>query len=1194
MRYLKWLLPLCLACQAASAVQTIHLKDYLGHTWSNELISYPLDADLQKATALRVTDDTGAALPCQVVNGWLYLLVDLKADTERIFTVQPGQPAPAERQVRVNEDGGLLTFDTGVMAVRLTAGTQDFPTPAACGQVPGPLRGVRIADGAWIGKSWLGAPLKVIAYQTIVKARGPLFAEATVTYTFEGNKHYAFTLRAIAGQPTAIVDETMDLNPGGKYRLLTYKNDIERSTWDWWNFEGGDHLIKGDHSLHEANAFFSFYDGLQPDQCRWRGSQASEPRRGLDAKGKTWQAWDNYSVEAYAPLVYDRDEEFNRVSGWWVNSFPDYSMFFTILNERDPHSAAITFSQGKPSHNVNPTYDDPKQPWIKMMTEMNDLRIWTRTAKDLQVVAPIVLGSRNWLLTVEPQAALPPKGSKPISTGYLAIPKYSRYPLEKLKDWTFDWPEPKNAWPRLCCKAGDLAGMKARVAAAGEAGKSIYVPAIYQADGTPDKMVKQLWLLKSTVEDSFIAYGFGDINWFHISGNTISMMPLWDAAMATPGLDPQVRANIKAYGAFLIQRAWDDDYWPPKEGAHGWGSINMGTLASTERVMTAAVGVGIPGDAEWVKRSKGHMLGNLLPWVADDGSGVSCPSYLGASIEQVLHMSIALKYGGGYDAFKEEPRLHKFAQFMMDICTPPDPRSPIGSGSMGLPMGAKLDPNAKNRVNMWAVGDTSRTMTTSMMDELALGFSGVDEQLAGGLLTMSARMGHPAGDWSIAGAMLQNITSKPTEPDLHSRWYPGYAAFMRDNRPAESWLAYRQTQFSVDHFHVDQGAFTFWAKGMPLMLDWGSMYSPDAMWSVYHNRISWNVQEGPLKPCPGNGGPGCAYQGMMFYDHKFEPWSSECEMRADGMSATGSGGVVKCFRTLSAADYVQGETDVKLMRKEYYYPDTPQASAGNPNDSVPLVQTPPFSWLRRVLFAKAQADTDPQYVLVRDDFYGKCPPPTASFWVMAKDLKFTGNQAHATGQFGVDLELYSALPAQATYSQWSFEHQNWGGEKQLCARVTQPEGKPFLTLLYPRKPEEPLPTFTTLAHGDGVRIALPASTDYAFLAPTLVNYRDDQVAFAAPGGYLRLAGDTARIVLNTGGAATVRGITLTAQQAASLDIRKDGLQLRTDGEKQTITLSGALPAHRHLTLDGKSVSAKLKKGVLSIEVGAGAHTIVIR
>ena len=738
MRVVFWslflVLLVSLACQAAHAEQIIHLKEYLGHSFTDELISYPLEANLRQAASLQVIDETGAALPCQVVNGRIYLLVSLKADSQRTFTVRPGQPAAAERQVRVSEDAGMLTFDTGVMAVRLTNGKQNYAVPVDAAQAPGPLHGVRIADGAWIGKSWLAAPLKVTAYQTTVKARGPLFAEAGVTYAFEGGKRYTFTLRAIAGQPTAIIDENMDLNPGGKYKLLSYKNDRERSVWDWWNLEGADHLVTGSHALHEANVFFSFYDGLQPDQCRWRGSLATDPRKGVDVNGKTWLAYDNYSTEAYAPLTYDRDEEFNRVSGWWVNSFPDYSMLFTILNEKNPTSAAITFSQGQPSHNVNPSYDDPAEPWIKMMTEMNDLRIWTHKDRDLQVVAPIVLGSRNWLLTVEPQAALPPKGAKPISTGYLAIPKYSRYPLEKLKDWTFDWPEDKIAYPRLFCKPGDSKGMQARVAASGnDAKNSQYVPDIYKADGTPEQMVKQVMaFLKPQVDDSFAAYGLGNINWFHISLNTIMSMHLWDAAMGTPGHRSGDAREAQSVGAFLIQRSWDDDYWPPKEGAHG-GAIRLGTLACTGRVLCAAASAGFPHHQAWVSRSKEYMLGNLLPWIGEDGSGSACPSYLGAGDEQALFMALALKYGGGYDAFKEEPRVRKFAQFMMDLMTPPDPRP------------RQNDPTKRNLVSYWVIGDTSRQEATGMLSALSLGFAGVDDQLAGALLTMSKRMGNPPG-----------------------------------------------------------------------------------------------------------------------------------------------------------------------------------------------------------------------------------------------------------------------------------------------------------------------------------------------------------------------------------------------------------------------------------------------------------------
>jgi hypothetical protein len=305
---------------------------------------------------------------------------------------------------------------------------------------------------------------------------------------------------------------------------------------------------------------------------------------------------------------------------------------------------------------------------------------------------------------------------------------------------------------------------------------------------------------------------------------------------------------------------------------------------------------------------------------------------------------------------------------------------------------------------------------------------------------------------------------------------------------------------------------------------------------------------------------------------------------------------VKVFRTLPAADYVQGQSDVSLLAKQFYYPDKPYS--GNPNDHIPTVKITPFSWQRRLLFAKAQADADPQYLLVRDDFLGACPPPTASFWIMAKDLKFTGNQVHATGQLGVDLELYSVLPTKATYGQWSFEHQNWGGEKQLCVRVTEQESKPFLTLLYPRRPEEPMPVFTALAEGNGVKITTPdiagSPIDYAFLAVDVVNYHDEQVTFAAPSGYVRLTGNHARLVLNAGGSAGAQGITLTATQAVSLEIGPDSLLLKTDGEQQKISLRGKLPPTPGVTIDGKRALVTVQNGELLIPVSAGAHSISVQ
>lgn len=1183
---------------AATAAQELRIKEYLGRTWSDELVSFPLDRSLAKAAGVSVTDAAGKPQPCQVADGRVYLLVTLPANGELVFSVAKGASAvKPEHDATVSEADGMVTLDAGALAMRLPAGQKQFAAPVVADTVPGPLQGVRGAQGAWLGKSWLQAPLKVTGMATIVTATGPLFAEARVEYTFEGGKHYRFTARVIAGQPLAIIDETMDLNPDGKFALLKYANDADASTWEWWNLADSEHLGVGTTGHQQpANVIFSFYTGLEPNACRWIAGRANHPSKGVDAQGKI--AMSVEAAEAYAPLTYGADEQFNRLTGWWLNSFSNRSHAFTMYNDAKPDNPAVSLIMGRPSRNINPNMVPPPEPWVKITSGLNDMRILTRQAKDIQVWGPICLGSREWMLSVAPQSAFPAKGAPAMPYTYHAMLKYSYFPLDKIKDWSFDWPEPKNTWPRLFCQAGDLATMQARVkAASGAMAQTAGIPAIYRANGTPEAMAKQaLTLLEGQVRGALDGNSHGGINWFHASLGMIAAMPLWEAAMATPGLDPAVRAKLKACGAFVAHRAWDDDYWPSKEAGNGWGSINMGTLAGTARVLTAAAMAGHPRHDAWLKRSRGYLDGNLGPLQFPDGSNVSCPHYMGAAMEPILFMALAMKYGGGYDAFREDPRLRKAGQFMIDILTPPDPRSPlVGGGQAGLPLGAKLNPAARNRRNIWPLGHTSRTETTGIIDLLALGYAGIDEPLAGALRTMSAEMGGTSGGAFVPTALLSNVTSPPAAPDLRSRWYPYYGAILRDNQPAETWFAIRYSKHAADHFQADMGAFTLFAHGVPLMMDFGSMYSPENGQAVYHNRIAWNVREGEPKPCPGNQKPGCFYEGMTYFEHKVEPWTDQVETYGQGQGPIDAFGEIKTFASLPAADFLLGHTDVRNLQTEPYFPDTSAATAPDPNQKRQTAPVTPFAWQRRVLFAKAQPGSAASFLLVRDDFVGNCPAPTASFWVMAEELTFAGNRAHAKGQFGVDLELVALQPAQPAFTKWQWEHKNWGGERQLCVRIPQTSGKPNLVLLYPHARDAILPEFTTIAGGNGVKAKhADGAAEFAFLAPSAVEFDGDGVRFQGTAGTVTVQGDAATVALPQPGTVTATGVTLACTGAASLRAGDKRLTVATDGAAQTVTLSGKLPAKPALTLDGKKLRAKLDAGILTLAVPEGRHEIVVQ
>ncbi len=1183
----------------AGPAQEVKLRDYLNHTWSDELISYPLDKGLAGAKAVQAKDEAGTAVPTQISDGRVYLLLTLPANAEKKITIEPADsPVLPPKPAAIRAEADALILDSGTVSFKLPAGEKKYDPPADPANVPGPLLGVRLGGaGAWIGKSWLETPVKVKSFKTTVGPNGPLFAEATVDYTFEGDRHYTFNVRVVAGQNAAVISEHMDVNPGDRYVLLKYSNDADASSWEWWNLADSEHMLPGQgRNEQPANAVFSFYSGLEPNQCRWTAGRPTHPRKGVDADGKPTVMQE--SGELYAPLTYEDDERFNRLTGWWLNSFSDRSYSFTFFNDAKPAAPAVSLLMGRPSRNVNPHMNPPPEPWIKILTGLNDMRIWTLKEKDLRVFAPICLGSREWLLMLEPQSDLRPKGDKQVSNAFRRVLSHSWYPLEKVKDWTFDWPEPANAWPRLFCNAGDMDEMKKRVAAAtGEMAKSQLIPAIYKTGGTPDAMAKQaLERLEGAVKGALWADGHGSINWFHASLHMMQAMPLWEAAMATPGIDPAVRAKIKAYGAFVAHRAWDDDYWPPKETANGWGSANMGTLAAGARVLCAAAMAGHPDQQRWLKRCRGYLDGNMIGLMGEDGSGLSCPHYLGASTDPVLYMALALKYGGNYNCFKEDPRWPKFCQFMIDILTPPDPRSPLIGGQYGLPFGAKLDPGVKNRRNIWPLGHTSRTETTGILDMLALGMQGQDEKLAGALRYMSSEMGATSSGAFVAYALISNSTSQPVPPELKSRWYPQYGAILRDGRPAEDWFAIRYSKFAFDHFQSDMGAFTLFAKGVPLMMDFGSMYSPENGQPVYHNRVSWDVQEGTPKPCPGNQKDGCFYKGLTFFEHTVEPWTCKAEAFGEGQAPTDAFGEITAFSSTAGADFLLGKTDVKTLQTLPYFETTSAASAPDPNQKRILEKIAPFAWERRVLFAKPQNEIDPLFILVRDDFSAPCPPPMISYWVMATDLKFDGARAVATGQFGVDLDLYCAQPASPQFAQWQWEHKNWGGEKQLCVRIPQNEGKPVLVALCPRKAGETPPAFAAIAGGNGVKIAgpQPDTANFAFLAPSKVEFTEGDVRFSGTAGAVRSAPTGATLVLSAPGSASAPGISLESTGSASLTLQGGAAAISTYGGVQTLKVAGAkLPASPQIQLDGKKHEGKKIESGWEFEVPEGEHTLML-
>ncbi len=143
--------------------------------------------------------------------------------------------------------------------------------------------------------------------------------------------------------------------------------------------------------------------------------------------------------------------------------------------------------------------------------------------------------------------------------------------------------------------------------------------------------------------------------------------------------------------------------------------------------------------------------------------------------------------------------------------------------------------------------------------------------------------------------------------------------------------------FAVGHGHSDRGCFILYAKGAPLMIDFGSQYEPSIREAYFHNGgLIFNPDE-TVRACPGRGKPGCFFTGKVWSEHTVEPftclepgWDPEANNLDDAL------GKAVDFTTFPTADYAAMERHINyLNRVPYMFEEThKQFMAGGPADDV--------------------------------------------------------------------------------------------------------------------------------------------------------------------------------------------------------------------------------------------------------------------
>jgi hypothetical protein len=104
---------------------------------------------------------------------------------------------------------------------------------------------------------------------------------------------------------------------------------------------------------------------------------------------------------------------------------------------------------------------------------------------------------------------------------------------------------------------------------------------------------------------------------------------------------------------------------------------------------------------------------------------------------------------------------------------------------------------------------------------------------------------------------------------------------------------------------------------------------------------------------------------------------------------------------------------------------------------------------------------------------------------------------------------------------------------QLGVIASIRKGAGFLVVVYPRLKEQPRPVVVPIAGGRGVKVVSPGATDWVFLSPTKLSYRDETVGFDGTVGAVQMRGRRIRANLGAAGKLAVAGHLIEADHAVA-------------------------------------------------------------
>jgi hypothetical protein len=766
----------------------VSITDYIGIAWNNELVHYKLEfkkGELSGGAYAKV-ESNGKEIPSQITdverfeddgsiksyNVWFQ--ADILANQSVSYEIQPGVKGISDSSgVKIVFDKDSVTLKTKIasgeeVGTKLLLINKEFTWPVDADKVSGPLLGILLTSEKITGKGIINAPFKIKSVKSELLSSGPLFAEVKTHYVFSEG-YWTFRAKMIKNCPMIIIDEEFD-------------NGISDKPWDKFDCFHSFTLNEGDFKPTETYLSAKTNFNGKVDHAELYDIMTNEADESWLKKGGIGNSYFASPVSGFS-LKFTKDQTFFYLTGYpkgghlirFVQPGSDAVGFASLDTMKWKNPEGIRF--GETSNGrlmVNFPLQRYVQDWISDSLSVGP----NYTGKTLFV--PPSICRRNYGIMIS--KAENEKQEKLKSLISLTT-KLNSQPLDIVKDWILDWPEPKASatW----------------------------------AQKTGPNGQKALDRMRDWIEFNQVFGNFGSTS----MSRHYTFAKRWYPDLAKiidneKELTSEDRKELRRKCAFLAYIMNSNDTFPWGSGHH-LNNPNMSIMAMEARLKSSLLVKDHPMFKPWGAWSVDFLKDYTARYTKVSGAPYENPHYtLGVTFaiySELNNIIIENQLGDILDT----PLTKKSIDFIPNWLTPPDPR--FNGHRVILP-----------------VGNTSYQSVPLAFGKEIVGYYKDRDPLTAGKMQWMTNQTLP-DDKKI------KIVEKDIAPELKSGFFEKYGVFFRHGfgTPYETLFHLMAGACDGhDEWESDQMAYTIYAKGQPINLHFGNGYFPMFCRPWLRNRIS--------------------------------------------------------------------------------------------------------------------------------------------------------------------------------------------------------------------------------------------------------------------------------------------------------------------------------------------------------------------